>query len=260
MLSKPLVEGNTVYVGTGAGNFMALDPENGNVRWNFKTGGMIQYDACSDDTGVLFGSGDSRFYKLRKTDGQKLWEFRAGYWFTGYCRTYKNLVLLSSWDNYYYGLDRETGAKVWKTSAQEYAYGGPEIAGDRAFFASHDKLFVMDAASGRVLFQQKVGYIKDTVLLDGFLWTYDNGLVKRTLDGVQVAKIDLSFGSDIQPAVGDGFLIVPVGPRLFAVSSQMKILWKWKAPDTFWNPGVIHDNVYYTGNRDSCVYALRLPG
>jgi len=259
ILSKPLIQDDLIYIGTASGNFLALEPANGKERWNFRAGATIQYDACGDQDAAYFGSSDRYFYKISKKDGTKLWDFLSGHWYTGYCAFYKNLVLTSGWDGYDYALDRSNGTMAWKFGSGNFNYGGPQISGDRVYFGTHQSLFVLDGATGRKIYQQKTGYLKDSILSDGFLWTYDDGLSKRNLNGEKIAGIRLSSGSDTQPVAGNGFVIVCVDNELWGISHDMKVRWKWKGGDSFWSPGVIYKNVYYTGNRDSNVYAFRLP-
>jgi outer membrane protein assembly factor BamB len=259
ILSRPLIQDNVIYVGTGSGNFFALDPADGKERWRFRTGAIIQYDACDDQDSIYFGSYDRNFYKISKKDGSKQWSYQSPRWYTGNCAIYKNLVLTSAWDGFDYAFDRSTGAVVWKFASGNFNYGGPQLSGDRVYFATHDNLYILDAASGRKIYQRKTGYLRDTLISHEFLWTYDDGLSKRNLDGEKLARLPLSYTSETQPVAGNGFVIVSVRKELYGVSDDMKIRWKWEGGESFWAPGVIYNNVYYTGNRDSNVYAFRLP-
>jgi outer membrane protein assembly factor BamB len=256
--SKPLVYPEAVYVGGGK-NLYQLDPKNGSIAWKFSSQDLIEYNPCGDAQSIFCGSNDGNFYKVSR-DGKLLWNYDSKQKVWGNCEFYQDLVFTTSWDTYCYGLDRSTGALKWKVGSGQHNYGGPEVYKDRVYFASHHLLFAIDATSGKVLTTAKTGYLNFVVPFQDYLWTTENGLTKRTLDGKFIANVNFKASSTFRPVRGDQYLIIAdTTDNLMGVSTQMKILWKYKADDAFWASGVIHDGVYYTGNRDACVYAFKLP-
>jgi outer membrane protein assembly factor BamB len=73
VFSTPVIGGNgTVYVGSADGYMYALAPD-GELRWRFQTGGVIDsaaalgaYDPRFGSSTLTFGSGDELIYRLRK--------------------------------------------------------------------------------------------------------------------------------------------------------------------------------------------------
>ncbi len=258
ILSKPLLDSGLLYVGNTAGTFFCLDAPTGAIRWRFQGGGLIHYDACSDSQYVYFGGHDQHFYKISKS-GEKIWDYGTNLFFWGHCLFHDNLVITTSWDKHVYGFDRDTGRVVWKTFSGLYNYGAPELHKNRIYFATHNNLYGLDAGTGRILFRKEVGYLDHVSIAEGYLWTAEKGLTKRNLDGDVLATIKFKSMSTDKPAVGNGFFVVSGVNRLFGVSTDLKILWEFEADESFWSPGVFHNNIYYAGNRDSYVYALRLP-
>jgi len=85
--SHPLVSGDTVYIGTQAGQVHALDKETGCIRWTFqdpemeeaRTGIIVGTIASDDDDGegdkatIFFGSTDGRMHALDAATGALIW-------------------------------------------------------------------------------------------------------------------------------------------------------------------------------------------
>jgi len=257
--ASPFVEKDLIYEGTGDGYLFCLEARTGKVRWRFKTKSMIEFTPCTDESGVYFGSNDGHIYKVDKT-GKQLWTHdTSGYRNWGTCVFYKDLVIADSWDSNLYGLNRNTGETVWKVSSGKYNYGSPELSGDQVYFATHDAFFNIDAASGNVLWKRKTTYLDHVLVRDGFLWTNEKGLMKRSMDGDPIAHIDFPTFTTYKPVPVKDYFILTGRGILYAVSKNLEILWKFKADEAFWSPGVERNNIFYNGNRNGSVYALILP-
>jgi outer membrane protein assembly factor BamB len=71
------LDGN-LYLGADSGRLYALDPENGEVRWRFQTGGPLRASPVVDAAGrIIFGSQDHSIYALDPR-GALLWQVRLG--------------------------------------------------------------------------------------------------------------------------------------------------------------------------------------
>ena len=68
----------TVYISAESGRLHALDPETGEIRWRFQTGGALWASPIVDSAGHLFiGSQDRNVYSL-DPDGSLRWQRRLG--------------------------------------------------------------------------------------------------------------------------------------------------------------------------------------
>jgi outer membrane protein assembly factor BamB len=258
IVSTPLVRNGSVYIGSSDGNFYNLDPATGTTRWTFKSGGLIHYETCTDDSGLYFGNYTGDFYKIDYS-GNIVWHFKTTNKFGGHCVLYKDLVLTSSWDKNFYAFNKSTGAVVWKVSSGILNFAGPAVAGDTAYFASHDKIYRIQASTGKVQ-TTKTTYLTNIVQAKGFLWTNEKGLTKRSLDGKVLGTVEFNSFTDFRPLFHNSFFVLAGGTStLYAVSEDLKILWTVKRGEAFWAPGIVKNNVYYTGNRDNKVYAIQLP-
>ena len=257
-VGTPLVRGNLIYVGGGKGEVFCLDAATGNIRWQFHTGNSMEYCPCADDSGIYFGSRDYSFYKISYS-GNKIWSYKTTYYLWGTCAFYKNFVLTSAWDFHIYAFDRTTGNVGWKYSAGIQIYGSPEIVKDQVYFATHGKLYRLDANTGNVLGQATTGYLDEVTFWNGFLWTNDGGLKKRTLDGAPITSLSFNTTAQVKPVATGKYIVLAGDNVLYGISPEMKILWKFKAEDDFWRAGIVANDTYYIGNRDFYVYAVRLP-
>jgi outer membrane protein assembly factor BamB len=259
IVSTPLVRNGSIFIGSGDGSFYNLDPTTGNNRWMFKTDGLINYDTCADESGMYFGNHNGHFYKI-DNDGNVLWTFETTNKFGGGCVLYKDLVLTSSWDNNFYGLNKNTGALVWKVSSGILNFARAEVVGDTVYFASHNKIYCIDGTSGKLRSTIKTTYLNHVVYAKDYLWTNENGLMKRSLDGKVLGSVEFHSSTDFRPLFTNNiFIVAGDSSKLFGVSEDLKILWNVKGGEAFWSPGVVKNNVYYTGNRDNKVYAIQLP-
>jgi len=73
--NPPVVIGDTIYFGSGDGNFYALDVESGYMRWVFKSDAEINSIPYADNRHVYFGSQDGKLYALSRESGQEVWSF-----------------------------------------------------------------------------------------------------------------------------------------------------------------------------------------
>jgi len=259
IVSTPFVREGSLYIGSGNGDFYNFDPVTGTIRWTLKTGGLIHYDTCADESGMYFGNHQGRFYKV-DYNGNVLWTFQTTKKFGGHCVFYKDLVLTSSWDSNFYGLKKSDGAVAWKVSSGTFNFAGPELVGDNVYFATHARIYCLDASTGKIRSITKTTYLNHVVSAKQYLWTNEKGLTKRSLDLKVLGTVEFNSGRDFRPLVHNNFFILSGdSSTLYAVSEDLKILWKVKGGEAFWAPGVIKNNVYYTGNRDNNLYAIQLP-
>ena len=91
--NPPVVIGNTIYFGSGDGNFYALDVESGFMRWVFRSGAEINSIPYADDRHVYFGSRDGRLYALSREDGREAWSFPTPSQINSQVRRYGDYII-----------------------------------------------------------------------------------------------------------------------------------------------------------------------
>jgi len=113
---SPVSDGKFIYVGTSDGWFSCLDQSRGTLVWRYKTEGVIDAPALlvPEDGTLYFGAGDGHLHAL----------------------------------------DAATGRLVFKQRLKGVVRRQPAYANGRIFVATdEDKLFALDARSGKILWQ-----------------------------------------------------------------------------------------------------------
>ena len=68
-----------VYVGTGAGDLLALDLESGKPRWKYSTGELIGESSPAISGGVVYiGDLGGSVHAVNAADGMRKWIFKTG--------------------------------------------------------------------------------------------------------------------------------------------------------------------------------------
>lgn len=174
-------DADAYYVGTQDHRVYALRATDGVLLWSrdlgpdWRYGGVVRgmtvsgdtvYAAVEHNTGVNGSIGTGDVFALDRRTGAVLWVNRNGdgtaldiYQSAG--RVAGRLLLLTAdWENEYIALDRFINSIVWRANGNDPYFGmneAPEIAGDRAYVASHDlHAMALELASGRVLWRTQV--------------------------------------------------------------------------------------------------------
>lgn len=221
----PLLEAETLFVGSSDGFMYALDPIRGFEKWKFETGGPILGDPIFINGLVVFGSADKNLYALDPASGQVAWKFSA------------KAPILSSpsvgFGNIYFGdangtvyaVSADRGQLIWS-----YATAGPiesrlAVLGGKLFVASGDRfLYALNATTGEKL------------------WTF----------GVPVAlwrSSPFGFGDLI-------FFGAPNG-NVYAVNAETGAnVWVFQTGGWVLSSPRIIDGILYVGSNDGSLYAL----
>ncbi|XP_078696380.1 uncharacterized protein LOC144924725 [Branchiostoma floridae x Branchiostoma belcheri] len=126
--SSPVIgRDGTLFVGTRGGSVMAVDIEQGKLKWEKEFGGdhEILSPPALDNEGYLYiGSGDGNLLKLKQEDGSVVWKFPAGEEIWSGPRLDKHgRVYVGSISGPVFCVDRETGRVVWSHETE-----GPVVA------------------------------------------------------------------------------------------------------------------------------------
>lgn len=93
--SEPVLDTDTIYVGSDSEYFYAINQLNGRVKWKFKVG--------------------------KKTNGKSIYSNPI---------LYNGLVIFGSYDGNVYALDKKTGKKVWVSFEADFVGSSPAAASD----------------------------------------------------------------------------------------------------------------------------------
>lgn len=162
--SSPAVAGGLVYVGSWDSAVYAIDAESGQQRWVFQAGedpvlhnqvGFQSSPAVVDGT-VYIGCRDAHVYALDAATGKKRWDYPTSKsWVIGTPAVRDGVVYVGTSDSRrFMALDARTGRLRFNTIVGGYVFSSAALAGDRAYFGSHNgTLYAVDTKSGAVAWQ-----------------------------------------------------------------------------------------------------------
>ncbi|REJ82191.1 MAG: serine/threonine protein kinase [Acidobacteria bacterium] len=217
-----------VFVGTFAGDFVAIGLQTGKELWRFNVGdAAVQSSPGVYGDKVFFGDEFGVFHALDVATGKEVWKFETRAEILSSPTFHRDLVIIGSYDQFLYALRRDSGELVWKVETEGYIHATPAIVGDTV------------TVSG----------------CDGFLWLI--GLA----DGEVRAKIDLGGQSGASPAVvGDLAYVGTYENEVLAIdTAAKKVLWRYEHPSRkfpYYASAAVTDNAVVIGGRDKILRAL----
>jgi eukaryotic-like serine/threonine-protein kinase len=220
------ITGNTVYVGSLGGSFVAIDLASGKEKWKYKASDEIKSSPAVDKQTVYFGDEKGTLHALNANSGQKKFSFQAEAGITASPVIFQDHILIGSYDQNLYCL-KPDGSVHWKVETEGYIHGTPAIWNGNAVIAG----------------------------CDGFL------RVIQITDGSEKQKIKLGAYVGASPSVSEERLFVGTfGNTVLGVDlKQGKILWQYENPDArfpFYSSPAVLDKKVFLGGRDKFFHAL----
>ncbi|MGB5133225.1 MAG: PQQ-binding-like beta-propeller repeat protein [Steroidobacteraceae bacterium] len=233
--ASPAVSGGTVYIGSWDGVFYAIDAESGAQKWAFKAGvdpvmhnqvGFQSSAAVMDGT-VYVGCRDAHVYAFDAATGRKKWDYPTSKsWVNGTPAVRDGIVYVGTSDTArFMALDAKTGRLRWVFDAKAYIFSSAALAGDFAYFGSHNgRIFAVDTKSGALA------------------WQFQTDAAKK--DAMNVLNDDGSFNQEaFAPVFGDFEDMYLDFYRYISIGGIMS------------SPAV-DQGVVYVGSMDGNLYAL----
>jgi outer membrane protein assembly factor BamB len=121
-LSSPAVKNNTVFFGSGDGNFYALDKTTGEEKWKYETNAIIHSSPALAFGNVYFGGWDTFLHALDEKTGEEKWKFKTGEDTVRYNQTgitsspviVDSVLYFGCRDSHIYAVKALSGELIWK--------------------------------------------------------------------------------------------------------------------------------------------------
>ncbi len=188
--------GGSLYVGTFAGEIIALDEVTGAERWRFATDDTIAGTPAVVDGRVYFGSFDGRVYAVDASTGAELWRHDTGAPVVSSPAVHRGLVVIGSRSYDLLALSADTGEPVWKyyywfswvessvtirdgvgyvgsSDGQELLAVDPDTGDPRWTFDTHGSAWSRPAVTDRTVFIGTVGVADYWAAHEGALLAVD---------------------------------------------------------------------------------------
>lgn len=140
-LSRPVIEGNMIYVGALDGRMHAFSASNGAEIWNAWAGAWVLSTPLVDGDAVYFGSNNARVHAVDMGTGNSKWAAETQLAVqvqpeSGYMGG-REVIFAGSVDRNIYAIAKDSGEVVWKGSA-EGAVGSPLFYQNEVIFGASD--------------------------------------------------------------------------------------------------------------------------
>jgi outer membrane protein assembly factor BamB len=223
VLSSPVLNAGTLYVGSADHKMYALDSTSGVLKWEFLTNGRVSSSPAIANGIVYFESYDSYLYAVTADSGRLVWKFKtagerrfAATHLHGAEPAAESMpdlfdVYLSSpvvWDgNVYFGsgdgniyaLNAKSGQLKWQFKTGDVVHASPAIARGILYVGSWDSYFyALDAKSGSEKWRFKsgvdpdihnqVGFQSSAAVVDGTVYVGCRDSKLYALDAMTGAK------------------------------------------------------------------------
>ncbi|MCF8357649.1 MAG: PQQ-binding-like beta-propeller repeat protein [Prolixibacteraceae bacterium] len=258
--------GNAQLTGVTSAGF----PEEIELKWTFRAGGMFKSAPVISDGKIVVGSTNGTLYCLN-LKGDSLWGFKTGNAFEAPALISNGIVYIGNLTGMFYALNLKNGKKIWQYKTDNQIMGAPAIitSGGRETLAvgSYDYyLHGIDAQTGNGLWK----YESDNFLnsapsvwgnnavfggCDGFLHIVDMGT------GETSGKIEVATYVASSPAVVDETAYIgdyDGGFNCIDLKNK-KIRWRYQNTKNdlpfIASPSVIGDKIFI-GSRDKFMYCF----
>ncbi|MCX6608305.1 MAG: PQQ-binding-like beta-propeller repeat protein [Acidobacteria bacterium] len=157
--SSPIIAGGVVYIGSGAGDLLAIDLTTGKTKWKYKAGSEIGESTPTIANGIVYvGDLKGVLHAVNAADGKGLWTYPTGTEIKSSPIVHADKVLIGSYDQSLYALNAKTGKLAWKYETTGPVHATPAVKDGIAYIAGCDEHFrAIRIADGKEIFQVSSG-------------------------------------------------------------------------------------------------------
>jgi outer membrane protein assembly factor BamB len=156
---SPVVQNETVYVGSLDHNVYALKAQDGSLLWQYTAGGAIASTLTPGD-GALFFSAFDGVYALEADTGALRWHFASKVWFWATPLLSEGKLFVGARDGILYAFDATSGQPVWERTPGGQIYYSPALGDGVLVIGSSGapfNLYGVDPEKGDTLWTKPLG-------------------------------------------------------------------------------------------------------
>lgn len=138
--SSAAVANGYIYVGTSAGDIVAVDGDTGAVIWSYSTGGAVNSSPAIDIAAnlLIVGSNDDHLYALNLTNGALVWSQNTGGGVSSSPTIVNRTVYVGSESGSLYAINETSGAIAWSHALGSPISGSPAVSAARGLVVVGD--------------------------------------------------------------------------------------------------------------------------
>lgn len=203
IVAAPIQAEGLVFVGTADNLVLALEPETGEVVWQFEADHSI-WSTPSYEDGILYvGSLDKHVYALDAQTGDLLWDQALSGSVSGQVAVGESLLYVGSFDKQLHALDKESGEIQWEVpegGSQDWVWAAPLLVDDTVYFVDKSgNAYAVEADTGRTIWDAQIeGQVVATpVFADGIVFITSAGLVNDENRRGALIALDAETGEEL---------------------------------------------------------------
>lgn len=277
IISSPVVDKDTVYIGSTDGKVYALRLKNGKKIWELDTGTAVEAPPLILNSTIYVGSLDGLFYAIDSRDGTVRWTYETAFRIAGSANWVSSVsgkgywILIGSYDSTLHCVDAQTGKRVWYYETDNFINGAPSIyllkERQVVFGGCDEHLHVVSIEKGSLSAKIHAGsYIAaSAAIYKGFAYLghYGNRLISVDLEN---RSIVWEYGDDeggaffSSPAVNEDRVIVGSKDwKVHCISRENgRRIWTFTTGGEVDSSPVICGDKVVFGSADGFLYLLSL--
>lgn len=270
---------STVFITNTSGKLLAIDGEDGSIKWTYTaTGGITTASPAYFNGTVYFGSADKYMYAIDASNGALKWRFLASgslqyntpcinngiLYFGGILDPYSRGAL--------FALNASTGSLLWNYQQHPYWLDNPTVSNGKVFITSFGGLHSFNATNGNSIMNYNGSICGINPLVKGnFLYSGTEGTTISAFDiqsGFNIWNFSdanngiKSASTKIGATMHNGTIFATGSSKyMYAIDSATGTL-KWRyildggANSGFFSSPYVANSMVYAGNSDSYIYAI----
>ncbi len=179
--AAPVVAHGTAYLATKPGRLVAIDAQNGDVRWETQAAGPVHGSPVVTDQAVILAQAPGTVVGFSPQDGSKLWEISTGRLVFASPVIHEGVLFLASVERKLLAIDVEEEVVLWQADLQRAVHRPPAVDAELiALSADFGTLDVVDRYSGELRFSFGPGrgaLVQSPLLIDGMVIVARGGRV-----------------------------------------------------------------------------------
>ncbi len=229
--SAPLLYNGTIYTSSIEGTVYAIEPEEGEILWDYKIGERLYSSPAASSSLIFIGSSDGHIYALDAQTGMQRWKSEAFGVIMEQPATDGKYVFLTARDSLIAAVDAGTGATVWQTRLGARIYSPPSIGRNNVYVGFSDgTVFCLRKDTG-----DPVWHFKSESVISGQIIVSDKYIYVASLDsyvyildartGRQIWSQSLGTRIKTAPVVWKEYMfILPDDRNLYAFRSDASLI------------------------------------
>jgi outer membrane protein assembly factor BamB len=239
------IDDDTLYIGSRGGDFLALDPWTGAIRWKRRVGSVSSRPLVQQGR-VYLGTDDGLLVCLDGEDGAERWRYSTKGGILRQPVLSGDMLLFSNDADVVYALDATTGAFRWQYKAdmpEEYTlrgHAGVTVADDLAFTAfANGTMVALRTATGSVAWMTSLKGSADRFVDVDCRPVVDGDTVYAASSAGGVFALDRTTGLVRWrlPMEGVGSLQL-AGDRLYAIAAELGVYAIDRQGNVVWRQGL----------------------